>query len=63
MKRQELVDLANWMRGNHIALHEIGQALMNTNALRGRQILGIADDFDWKAEMVAKKAENMEDKE
>lgn len=52
MKKQELIDLSNWMRGNYAALREIGQALMNTNALRGRQILGIADDMDQRAEGV-----------
>jgi len=49
MKKQELIDLSNWMRGNYVALREIGQALMNANALRGRQILGIADDLDQRA--------------
>ena len=47
------------MRGNYVALCEIGQALMNTNALRGRQILGIADDLDIRAEGVRKHADHM----
>jgi hypothetical protein len=59
MKKQELIDLSNWMCGNYIALREIGQALMSTNALRGRQILGIAIDLDARAETLRKRADDM----
>jgi hypothetical protein len=59
MKKQELIDLSNWMRGNFVALREIGQTLMNTNALRGHQILGIAIGLDARAETLRKRADDM----
>ena len=55
MKPSEAKDLANQIRGLSTAIQVIGQNLMATNAIRGRQLLKISDTMDTKAAEIHRK--------